>query len=249
MATRRRQTKEPEQQAKVIRPEFGRVADPMEPLYGQTQDLLEAAVKAVGARREKLLGAAKAAVELHSKMNGENPSTAPLTTRVDSTLDDSGPTPTPCEVEEMNAPGESLDGSDGWLTGAIPDRSGALAYVEIFRHPDDPERTPRELRSRDVTRWRRELRAHASVWGPRLLQHLGDGAARTLNRLAVEVVDFTADVVLGTPLAEALWALVEAGAVEYTPQAPVFFRYRGAPVASPDYEEAMRRVVRDGAEE
>ena len=129
-----------------------------------------------------------------------------------------------------------------WHTGSIPDRSGALAYVEIIRHPDDPERTPRELRSGQSTRWRRDLKAHPEVWGGRLLEHLKDGVPRTLNRIAVELVDFTADVVVGTPLAEALWALVEADAVEHTPQAPVFFRYRGAPASSPDYEAALSRV-------
>lgn len=136
-----------------------------------------------------------------------------------------------------------------WHTGAIPDRTGALAYVEIIRHPDDPERTPREERSKDATRWRRELRAHPSVWGGRLLEHLMDGRPRTLNRIAVELVDFTADVVVGTPLAEALWALVEAGAVEHTPQAPVFFRYRGVTAGSPDYGAAVERVRKSAAEE
>lgn len=115
-------------------------------------------------------------------------------------------------------------------------------YTEIIRHSKDPERTPRGARPTDVSRWRRELKGHPSKWGPKLLEHMRDGVPRTLNRLALELVDFTADIVLGTALNEALWALVEVGAVEFTPQAPIFFRYRGEPDAAPDYQAAAIRV-------
>jgi hypothetical protein len=129
-----------------------------------------------------------------------------------------------------------------WWTGGIPDRSGLSQFTEIIRDSKDPARTPRGQRPTDTMRWRRELKGHPSKWGQKLLEHLKDGTPRTLNRIGVELVDFGADTVLGTALNEALWALVEAGALEFTPGAPVFFRYRGPPETKPDYAAAARRV-------
>lgn len=54
--------------------------------------------------------------------------------------------------------------------------------------------------------------------------HLSDGVSRTFSRIAVELVDKTADVVCDTPVEAGLWLLVEQERIEYTPAAPVFFR-------------------------
>jgi hypothetical protein len=134
-----------------------------------------------------------------------------------------------------------------WSTGVIPDRTGLAAFTEVIRYSGDPERTSREkhraLHGPDATtRWKRDLKGHPSVWGPRLVELLRDRQARTLNRIGVELVDFGADTVMRTALNEALWALVEAGAVEHTIRAPIFFRWRGEPEREPDYEKAAKRA-------
>ncbi len=41
-----------------------------------------------------------------------------------------------------------------------------------------------------------------------ILLHMADGVARTLSRLAVEMIDKTADVIFLTPFDSAVWALV-----------------------------------------
>ena len=132
-----------------------------------------------------------------------------------------------------------------WFTGAIPDRSGLFAFTEMIRSPYDPERKPRGTHGtgKDAAmRWRRDLKGHPRLWGVRLAVHLQDGVPRTLNRIGVEMVDFTADIISGTALGEALWALVEAGEVEHTAQAPILFRWLGKALRAPDFEAAVRRV-------
>jgi hypothetical protein len=53
---------------------------------------------------------------------------------------------------------------------------------------------------------------------------LADGRARTFNAIGVELLDHTADTLLGSPYDEALWQLVEAEQLEHTMEAPVLFR-------------------------
>jgi hypothetical protein len=135
-----------------------------------------------------------------------------------------------------------------WFTGnaLAEERGGAGLYVEMIRHPMDPERSPRGTHGADgPLRWKRDLKAHPSVWGARISNLLKDGKPRTLNGLSVELVDFGADITAGSPLGEALWALVEAGAVEHTGAAPLRFRWRGEPEKAPDYEAALRRVMEE----
>lgn len=141
-----------------------------------------------------------------------------------------------------------------WHTGEIPDRRGARRYTEMIRAPGDPERSSREARRakhgrESTTLWRKELKKHPSLWGPRILELLKDGRPRTLNAISVELVDYGADFTAGRALGEALWALVEAGAVEHTLKAPIRFRWRSEPVRAPDYEAAARRVARQKKDE
>lgn len=117
-----------------------------------------------------------------------------------------------------------------WVTGQLPDRSDMFAYVVLIRAPGDPERTPRELAKRDGTaEWRRVLmkRPVAEI-ETAISLHMADGSARTMNRISVEMIDKTADVVHDTPFEWALWGLVSKGQLEFTMQAPVLFRKAGA---------------------
>lgn len=131
----------------------------------------------------------------------------------------------------------ALEADPTWVTGQLPDLSGAAQYVTMIRAPGDPERLPRELMKRDMgAEWRRTLmKQPVGEIAAALRLHLADGEARTMNRLGVEMLDKTGDLVGGTPFEEALWQLVERGELEFTMQAPVLFRLvRGAaPAAEP----------------
>lgn len=113
-----------------------------------------------------------------------------------------------------------------WVTGHLPDRSGIYAYVVLIRAPGDPERTPRELAKRDGTaEWRRALmKQPIAEIEAAITLHMHDGVERTMNRMAVEMIDKTADVIHDTPFEHALWSLVSKGAIEFTAVAPVMFR-------------------------
>lgn len=64
------------------------------------------------------------------------------------------------------------------------------------------------------------------VWREKLLEHLGDGEARTFNRIMVELADFTADTAFEKAPDHALWQLVDEELVEHTAVAPILFRMR-----------------------
>jgi len=107
------------------------------------------------------------------------------------------------------------------------DRSGAAAaYVHLIRGADDPERAPR-TRGPD-----RDAAPHLTLkrtttidqWRARILAHMADRVPRTFNRIGVELCGLTADVLFSTPADPALWALVEAGDLELTMEAPILFR-------------------------
>lgn len=126
-------------------------------------------------------------------------------------------------------------GADIWVTGQLPDMSGAAQYVVMIRAKGDPERQPRDGRDMGAE-WRRTLmKQPVGEIAAALRLHLADGEARTMNRAAVEMLDKTADLVGGTPFEDALWHLVERGELEFTMQAPVLFRVvrRGPPAAEP----------------
>lgn len=118
-----------------------------------------------------------------------------------------------------------------WLTAQLPDLSGIQSYIVLIRAPDDPERTPRESGSRDMrAEWRRALmKQPVAEIEAAILLHMADGVARTLNRLSVEMIDKTADIIFETPFDAALWSLVSKGVVEFTVGAPVLFRKVGHP--------------------
>lgn len=118
--------------------------------------------------------------------------------------------------------------ADGWVTGQLPDRSGEFAYVVLIRAPGDPERTPREAAARDMKAdWRRALaKKPVPEIEAAIALHMTDGAERTMNRITVEMLDKTADVVPDS-FEEALWGLVSKGLLEFTMAAPVLFRKTG----------------------
>ena len=116
-----------------------------------------------------------------------------------------------------------------WVTGAVVDRSGLAAYRHLIRSPEDPERgdirkLPAELRDRKAL-WQRTLnKSTVESWMEPILVLLSDGLARTFNRIGVELLDKTADVLFESPPEAALWRLVTEKRVEHTMAAPVFFR-------------------------
>lgn len=122
--------------------------------------------------------------------------------------------------------GGEQPGSSGWLSGVLPDRSGFARYVHLIRAPTDPERSPRPPGGRPDRAPHRTLRLRVNVSAATgmILELLQDGTPRTFNRIGVELLDQTADMLLDGPLDRALWVLVEAGRLEYTLEAPIHFR-------------------------
>lgn len=110
----------------------------------------------------------------------------------------------------------------------LPDRSGLAQYTVLIRAPGDPERRSRETRQAAMghegaaVEWRTWRKASAEEWRARIVAHLADGIPRTLNRIAVELVDATADVV-GDTAEAGLWLAVERGEVWWTSTAPIHF--------------------------
>jgi hypothetical protein len=122
-----------------------------------------------------------------------------------------------------------------WVTGTSIDRSGTARYLHLVRAKDDPARTdiralPEHLRDRGAE-WRRHLKTTpVAVWKWAIWELLGDGTPRTFNRIGVELLDKTADVLFELPPDEALWELVREGRVEHTLATPILFRrVAGAP--------------------
>ncbi len=113
----------------------------------------------------------------------------------------------------------------------LPDISGLARYTVLIRAPGDPERRPRENRQAAMghraaaVEWRAWHKASAEEWRARIVAHLADGMPRTLNRIAVELVDATADVVGEAALA-GLWLAVERGEIWWTADAPIHFLHR-----------------------
>lgn len=146
------------------------------------------------------------------------------------------------EQLDLFAPPDAPPTDDAWsyYTG-LPDRSGLARYTVLIRAPGDPERRPREARQAAMGKeaaaveWRAWRAASAEEWRARIVAHLADGNPRTFNRIAVELVDATADVVGDTAQA-GLWLAVERGEVWWTSDAPVHFLHRAfvAPCACDD---------------
>jgi hypothetical protein len=109
--------------------------------------------------------------------------------------------------------------------GVPVDRTGPAQYVHLIRDLNDPERSERPIGGR-VDRSPHLTLADVAVTTCRdeILGLLADGRARTFNAIGVELLDHTADTLLGSPYDEALWQLVEAEQLEHTMEAPVLFR-------------------------
>ncbi len=109
-----------------------------------------------------------------------------------------------------------------------PDMSDPLSkYTVLIRSPVDPERSPRGTRSVD---WK-ELTAKGTEaqWAESILELLLDGTPRTFNRICVEVADITADVAFEKSPNNALWSLVDMGALTRSERTPVRFRINDVP--------------------
>ena len=115
-----------------------------------------------------------------------------------------------------------------WRTGPL-EREGMETYLHMVRATDDPERSPRAkmgTKGSDPTReYAKRLRKDTPRhWAERIAEHIADGKARTYNRICVEMLDKTADVLHDTPFDDAIWLLVEEKRVEHTCEIPILFR-------------------------
>ena len=105
------------------------------------------------------------------------------------------------------------------------DRSGIAQYLHIIRAGDDPERSPRPLGGRkDRAPHRTLAETPISTCEAQILGLLGDGVPRTFNRIGVELLDHTADTLMGSPYDDALWNLVDRAELEHTLDTPILFR-------------------------
>ncbi len=112
-----------------------------------------------------------------------------------------------------------------FVRGASVDRTGMARYLHIIRAAGDPERTPRPKGGRQDRAPHRTLAAASPVaCEAEILELLADGEARTFNRIGVELLDHTADTLMGSPYDTALWTLVARDELEHTLDAPVLFR-------------------------
>ncbi|MCC6807066.1 MAG: hypothetical protein IT381_06560 [Deltaproteobacteria bacterium] len=110
-----------------------------------------------------------------------------------------------------------------WQTGALPDRTGASAYVVLIRAPDDPQRAPRE-RGSDKAPHLTLRKQSLATWRDRIAALLDDGKERTFNAICVELCGLTADICFDEKPEHALWSLVGASRVAYSVTAPIKFR-------------------------
>jgi hypothetical protein len=120
---------------------------------------------------------------------------------------------------------DAAAGPRAFVRGVPVDRTGPAQYVHLIRDLNDPERTERPIGGR-VDRSPHLTLADVAVTTccDEILGLLADGRARTFNAIGVELLDHTADTLLGSPYDEALWQLVEAEQLEHTMEAPVLFR-------------------------
>ncbi len=118
--------------------------------------------------------------------------------------------------------------AETWTNEPV-ERSGDYAFVFMIRSPSDPERSPRAkmgTEGSDPNSLRRKAlkKDPPELWAARIFEHLADGKPRTFNRIAIELVDRTADIVSDTALDAGLWLLVAQKKIEHTMQAPILFR-------------------------
>lgn len=112
-----------------------------------------------------------------------------------------------------------------WFTKCMPIIKGADKYTIVIRHPDDPERAPRPKGGRKDKAPHRSLNKMSEKKIARqVLQLLGDGEPRTLNRIGVELWGKTADVTFGTRVEDVLWQMCKDGYLSFTMRAPIMFK-------------------------
>jgi hypothetical protein len=112
-----------------------------------------------------------------------------------------------------------------WVHATLFERTERAPYVHLVRHPSDPERSPRPPGGvADKQPHQTLAKTSFRDWVHPIRTLLSDDLPRTFNRIAVELLDKTADIVFQSPFDEALWWLVDQGELEHTLEAPVFFR-------------------------
>jgi hypothetical protein len=95
----------------------------------------------------------------------------------------------------------------------------------MIRSPEDPERTERPKGGRAIRVAHRTLElTTVDHWKREIVRLLSDGVPRTFNRMGVELIDQTADMLLDSPVDRAVWELVEASFLEHTMEVPIYFR-------------------------
>lgn len=123
---------------------------------------------------------------------------------------------------EAEAREQEVIGGEWWR--GLPCRDETACFTHLIWGPDDPERSPREARKGASLRWKTMNDATPAQWADAIVAHLEDGVPRTFNRLMVELFDVTSTVAFDENPDAGLWLAVEAGRLEYTPTAPVYFR-------------------------
>jgi hypothetical protein len=117
-----------------------------------------------------------------------------------------------------------------FVRGVPVDRTGLAGYAHLVQDEADPARSERPVGGRKD---RMPLRTLALTtvdhWRDRLLAHLADGEPRTFNRIGVELLDHTADMLYRTVVDRALWSVVDEQLLEHTWTVPVFFRLAQLP--------------------
>ena len=117
------------------------------------------------------------------------------------------------------------EGAVAYVRGVNLDRSGITAYLHLIRSAQDPERSPRPEGGRlDRAPHRTLTRTAVDHWAARICERMADGVARTFNRIGVELLDQSSDMLLDSPVDQALWQLVDQGTLEHTMEAPILFR-------------------------
>lgn len=113
-----------------------------------------------------------------------------------------------------------------WFSRMIPDREGASAFIIMIRGEGDPQPPKKAARhsDRDKAPHLTLRKQSVSQWRERICAVLSDGVARTFNAMCVTIAGLTADICGGEIPEDALWSLVQDGAVEFTTVAPILFR-------------------------
>jgi len=116
-----------------------------------------------------------------------------------------------------------------WLRFENVQKTDGHGYAHLVRGPDDPERSGAKLeqgRKWEGHKLLRKIRRGAPEdFTDSILSLLSDGTPRTFNRIAVELLDVTADIVFETPFDRALERLFESGRLEMSAgDAPIFWR-------------------------